>query len=55
MAATFEGNAGQDGVARAIDAQTAMIQSFVSELVELARAQAQATLDAQKTLPSSDS
>jgi methyl-accepting chemotaxis protein len=50
MAATFEGNAGQDGVARAIDAQTAMVRAFVDELVELARAQAQATIDAQKTL-----
>ena len=50
VVAAFEGRGGHDGVARAVGAQTEMVRAFVDELVNLARVQAEATVEAQRSL-----
>ena len=50
VAAAFEGRGRHDGVARAVGAQTEMVRAFVDELVDLARVQADATVEAQRSL-----
>src|SRR5262245_2135949 len=47
LASRFDGG---DSVGQSIQQQTGTMRSFVSELVELARAQAQATLEAQRSM-----
>src|SRR5215831_6164905 len=52
LASRFDGGGGSgcDSVGQAISAQTHTVRSFVSELVELAQAQAEATLAAQRSM-----
>lgn len=50
LAARFAGGTDHDGIARTIGAQTEMVRQFVEELIDLARAQAEASLGAQKIM-----
>jgi methyl-accepting chemotaxis protein len=50
LAARFDGGGGDGGIASSIGEQTQMVHQFVVELVELARAQADVSLSAQKIM-----